>query len=326
VLIALSDLELERFFPAGCLPGMAGAIRIPTSLGADSWRSTLLQHRPQAILSAWSTPALPEDLAGSLPLRHLCHCCGSVRNLVPRRWLEEGLMVSNWGAEVAPQVAECALLLILAGLRRVGAWQIAMHLRGGWKDRATLDTATLHGRRVGIHGLGASARELVRLLQPFGCQLRVYANHTSDRTFTELGITRCADLDALMASSDVLVELAAATPANLGIVDARRIGLLPAGAVFVNVGRGAVVDEQALATAAAAGRIHLALDVYRQEPLPADSPLRGLVNATLLPHIAGPTTDRYPALGESALARLAAGMAGQPIPNLVDLEAYDRAT
>ena len=89
---------------------------------------------------------------------------------------------------------------------------------------------------------------------------------------------------------------------------------MPKGAAFVNVGRGAVVDEDALATVAAERPdIQVALDVYGTEPLPADSPFRGMENVLLLPHLGGPTTDRRRDAGDHGIENLRRYVAGKDL-------------
>jgi phosphoglycerate dehydrogenase-like enzyme len=87
-----------------------------------------------------------------------------------------------------------------------------------------------------------------------------------------------------------------------------------------------VVDEADLLRVAREGRLQIALDVFEHEPLPADSPLRGLPNVTLLPHLAGPTRDRRRDAGALALKNLRAYLRGEPLEAVVTLEVYDRST
>jgi phosphoglycerate dehydrogenase-like enzyme len=95
-------------------------------------------------------------------------------------------------------------------------------------------------------------------------------------------------LDALLAETDLLISLLPAVPATRRILDARLLSLLPPSARFVNVGRGATVDEAALIDALRSGRLAgAALDVMETEPLPEDSPLWGVPNLILTPHVAG---------------------------------------
>jgi phosphoglycerate dehydrogenase-like enzyme len=86
------------------------------------------------------------------------------------------------------------------------------------------------------------------------------------------------------------------------------------------------VDEAALAQVAKDGKIQIALDVFEVEPLPKDSPLRGLPNVTLLPHLGGPTRDRRRDSGRLALNNLRAFLNGQPLEAVVSLDVYDRST
>ena len=105
----------------------------------------------------------------------------------------------------------------------------------------------------------------------------------------------------------------------------RLLRLMPPGAAFVNVGRGKVVDEDALLRVAREGRIQVGLDVFATEPLPADSGFRGLPNAVLLPHIAGPTLERRRDAGTHALENLRAYAEGRPLKAVITPEVYDAA-
>ncbi len=297
---------------------------VEAPLSDADWRELLREKRPEIILCAWETPGLPLEAAEHL--KYLCYLCGSIRSLVPRELIERGLKVTNWGAVVSNTVAECALLLILAALRRVGNWSVAMRTQGQWKSGRHPDTLSLFGRRVGLHGLGAISRDLVRLVEPFNVQLSAYSPSVPDETFERLNVRRSETLEDLFSRADVLVELAPGKPDNYHLVGDDLLGLLPPHAVFVNLGRGMVVDEAALVRASQQRGLHIALDVYETEPLPVVSPLRSLDNITLLPHLGGPTPDRRRDCGELALQNLENYLASKPLTNLIDLGTYDRAT
>src|SRR5690606_32434867 len=147
-----------------------------------------------------------------------------------------------------------------------------------------------YDRRVGLHGFGMVARALVPLLAPFRCRIASFAPGDPDDDLARLGVERAASPEALYAGHDVIVCLVPLTPATHGLVGDGLLSHLRDGAVFVNVGRGAVIDEAALLRHAP--RLALGLDVYHDEPLPAASPLRRIPHAVLTPHIAGPTEDR----------------------------------
>jgi phosphoglycerate dehydrogenase-like enzyme len=331
-IVALSDLEVADFFPGplwgeleNLLPGYR-RIRLPLT-GPDDWERLWRASPADILICAWQTPSLNSTLqpADLKPLRYVCYLAGSVRKLVPRELIEQGLVVTNWGGSISPTVSECTLMLILMALRRASHWAVAMHRDSAWKDRSTF-TQSLLGRRVGIHGFGSISQFLVPMLRPFTSRIQAYSPSMPDAIFPSFGVKRLASLEELFAESDVVVELAAATPENYHIVTERHLRLIPEGGLFVNVGRGCLVESEGLLRVAREGRLQIALDVFEQEPLPADSPLRGLPNVTLLPHLGGPTRDRRRDSGALALKNLRAFLDGEPLDAVVTLEVYDRSS
>jgi phosphoglycerate dehydrogenase-like enzyme len=328
VLVIMTEQEKQEFMP----PDLEARLRemfpslkwVEAPLSEDQWHALLQEHQPEIVLCAWETPPLPPE--STQHLKYLCYLCGSIRKLVPREQIKQGLSVTNWGSTVSNTVAECSLLLILCALRRVGNWSVAMRTQGKWKRGRHPDTLSLFGRRVGLHGLGAISRDLVKLLVPFQVELSAYSPSVPDETFERLNVRRSESLEDLFSTADVLVELAPGKPANHHLVGDDLLELLPQQAVFVNLGRGMVVDEAALVRASRERGLHIALDVYETEPLPVDSPLRGLENITLLPHLGGPTPDRRRDCGELALNNLENYLSSKPLINLIDLDTYDRAT
>lgn len=332
VIVALSDSEIVDFFPGrmwdeltALVPGHH-RVSVPVQRPEDWLR--IWREQPASILvAAWQTPGLnsiltPADIAS---LRYVCYLAGSVRKLVPRQLVADGLLVTNWGSSISSTVAECTLMLILMALRRASHWAVAMHRDGAWKNGGVM-TQSLLGRRVGIHGFGAISQKLVPMLRPFTSDIRAFSPRVPGNIFAEHGVKPVPTLEELFSTSDVVVELAALTPENHHIVDEKILRLIPEGGVFVNVGRGSVVDESALARVAKEGKIQIALDVYEVEPLPKDSPLRGLPNVTLLPHLGGPTSDRRRDSGRLALNNLGAYLQGKPLEAVVSLDVYDRST
>ena len=166
----------------------------------------------------------------------------------------------------------------------------------------------------------------MRLLHPFGCRLSAFAPDVDGTAERDYGVKAAPSLEALFAENDIIVELAPLIPATQGSVTEKHLRLIRPGGVFVNVGRGAVVDEAALLRVAKEGKIWVGLDVFTVEPLPADSGFRGLPNVTLTPHLAGPTTDRRRDAGEFAMHNLRAYAEGRSLNAVVDLRAYDTST
>lgn len=328
ILAAITAQELREFLPEplqGELRSLTPHFRHYDTAGQSvaDFHAALHAANPEVLIACWKTPPLPAQLPSNL--RYVCYLAGSIKRLVAREHIAGGLLVSNWGGSISRIVAEWAVFHIFSCLRRATYWTLAMHREGAWKDGGT-ETASLFGRRVGLHGFGQVARELVRLLQPFGCRLSAYAPDVNGIAERDYGVKPAASLEALFADNDIIVELAPLIPETTGSVTEKHLRLIKPGGVFVNVGRGAVVDEAALLRVAQEGRIMVGLDVFTVEPLPADSGFRGLPNVTLTPHLAGPTTDRRRDAGEFALQNLRAYAEGRPLNARIDLRIYDTST
>ena len=330
LLAVVTPPELREFLPEPLVTELRGittrfSVLDPTGLSDAALARELAAINPGVLLSCWKTPALPATLPPRL--RYLCHLTGSVKRTVTRAHLIQGLVVTNWGGEISRTVAEGALLHILACLRRTSHWAIAMHQPGvaAWKNGLS-DSRSLFGRSVGIHGFGPVARELVALLKPWGCRIAIFTPDISATQVEPYSVTRAASLEALFAENEILVELAPLIPATTGIVTEKILRLIRPGGVFVNVGRGAVVDEAALLRIACEGKISVGLDVFTEEPLPADSGFRALPQVSLTPHTAGPTIDRYPDAGAFALKNIRAYVEGRPLEAVITPEVYDRSS
>lgn len=330
LLAALTPAEAEGFFPE---PGFSRLRAVaagfhtldPADLSPAAFATELAAANPEILVACWKTPALPAVLPPRL--RYVCYVSGSVKRLLSRAHLENGLLVTNWGGSISRTVAEAAMFHILACLRQASYWALAMHQPGvaAWKNGRS-DARSLFGRSVGLHGFGPVARELVGLLRPWQCPVSVFAPDLTPDLARTYGVTPAASLDALFAGNEILVELAPLIPATIGSVDERRLRLIRPGGVFVNVGRGAVVDEAALLRVAREGHLSVGLDVFAEEPLPADSGFRALPRVHLTPHLAGPTLDRYPDAGAFALRNLAAYAAGRPLEAVITPAIYDLST
>jgi phosphoglycerate dehydrogenase-like enzyme len=332
ILAALTGPEWDTFFPPSLrrrldelLPDMI--VVDPESIDAAGWQALLARVQPEILLAAWKTPALPADWAALTGgrLRYVCYLAGSVRKLVTEQMVRDGLIVTNWGNSISRTVAECGLMLAIACLRRAHQWALDMHLRGAWKD-ASLVSNSLFERRVGIHGYGAISQELRKLLLPFDVPVTTYSPSVPDALLADHQVTRAPTLERLFTDNEVIFELAALTPSSHHMVREEHLRLIPPGGVFINIGRGAVVDEAALLRVARTTDLQIGLDVYAVEPLPANHPFRGERNIMLLPHLGGPTLDRRQDSGRLALRNLAAYCAGQQLDTVISAAVYARAT
>ncbi len=204
-----------------------------------------------------------------------------------------GVPVCNNGGANAVAVSEHAMLLMLAVCRRL-TWLHGNVVAGRWRgnDVANVKLYELHGRTLGIVGLGTIGKKTARLAKAFGMIVQYYdiARLTEDQA-DALGV-RFRLLGELLRTSDIVTLHVPLTPRTRHMIGAAELKLMQKTAYLINTSRGPVVDEVALhaaltdATIAGAG-----LDVFDQEPPPADNPLFRLDNVVLTPHYAGPTWD-----------------------------------
>ena len=209
-------------------------------------------------------------------------------------------------------IAEHAMALMLAAARRVAAMDRALR-RGIWEPLSGIELA---GRTLGVIGTGGTGQEMIRMASAFGMRVLAWNRSAAAKDLPSQAVA----LDALLADADVVSVHLALTPETRGLLGARRLGLMKAGAVLVNTARGGILDEVALIAALRSGRIaHAALDVFATEPLAPGHPLAELENVTLTAHAAFKTpeaTGRLLARGLQLLRQdLAALAAGEELPD-----------
>ncbi|HEY1574265.1 MAG TPA: NAD(P)-dependent oxidoreductase [Pseudonocardiaceae bacterium] len=263
------------------------------------------------LLGAWVTgwPFAADDFGAGLKLVQLLSA-GYESVDVPAL-AAAGIPVANIGTANASTVAEHAMALILALLRQLPA-QVDLVRSGGW--RPAPPARELRGRTVGIVGLGGIGREIARRALAFDTTV-VY---TSRRVVSEVpGVTRVA-LAELLASSDVVCLAVPVTPETTGLIAAAELAVMRPSAVLVNVSRGAVVDERALAAALASGAIAGAgLDVLAVEPPSPDNPLLAMPNVLVTPHQAGLSPDAWPRIVSLAWANVVSALSGGAIAHRI---------
>lgn len=223
----------------------------------------------------------------------------------------------------ARSVAEGVVAYMLYALRDLGKFNRQM-LAEGWRDTAFRNEGLLD-QTVGLIGFGAVARHTARLLRAFGCRIRICADHVSPEEAAEYGAEK-AGLDEIMSECKIISIHLARVPETYHIIDECRLAMIRDGALLINTARGSIIDENALAKELAKGRFRAVLDVYEQEPLPMDSPLRKLDNAFLIPHMAGPTADRYPFITRALIENVQKVMRGKESEMEITREMMRRMT
>jgi phosphoglycerate dehydrogenase-like enzyme len=198
-----------------------------------------------------------------------------------------GIAVANMPGANAPSVAEGAVLLMLAALRRLPELDRATRAGTGWPSDPSLGETVrdIGGCTVGLVGYGNIAKRVETIVSAMGADVL----HTSTG---DDGHPGWRPLPNLLAASDIVSLHLPLTASTSNLVDASALALMKPGAVIVNTSRGAVIDEVALIDALRGGRLAAAgLDVFAVEPVPAGNPLLGLDNVVLTPHVSWYTAD-----------------------------------
>ncbi len=222
-----------------------------------------------------------------------------------------GTPVANCAGANATSVAEWCVSATFALVKRTVDADAAVR-RGEW-PQISLGTRELAGQHVGVVGMGAVGRQTSALFQALGCTVTYWSR--SEHADAPVPYQ---PLDALLATSDVVVLVIALGHQTRGLLDATRIATLKPGALLVNGARGEVVDEPALLEALRSGRIRAATDVYAVEPLPPASGLLGVPGLLLSPHTAGSTQEAAMRIIGQAKANLLRALDGEPVVDLVN--------
>ncbi len=205
--------------------------------------------------------------------------------------------------------AELAIALAMSLMRQIpklsremaeGTWSLPM-------------TQVLWRKTIGIVGLGHVGTHLAGIAKAFGMRVLAWGPRLTDERATAAGAER-RELDDLLRESDIVSIHATLGAESRGLIDAHRLGLMKPATYLINTARGPIVEEGALIAALRDGRIAGAgLDVFDQEPLPTDHPLRALPNVILTPHIGWPTDHAYAAFADAAADALLAWADGKPV-------------
>jgi D-2-hydroxyacid dehydrogenase (NADP+) len=207
--------------------------------------------------------------------------------------MQRGVRLTTGAGAQAEPVAVAAVTGLLALARRLPHWWTAQQ-RSEWKPLLGTEVPPdLRGQTAIIVGTGYIGSNIARLLQAFGLKtIGIRKRVQPTKHFDD--VHRLTEIDALLPSCDWLVLACPLTSETRGLMDARRLALMRPSAGLVNVSRGEVVDEAALAEALASKRLGRAyLDVFTREPLPSQSPLWTLPNVVISPHNAGASTGTY---------------------------------
>lgn len=202
---------------------------------------------------------------------------------------EKGIVVMNTPGGNTVAAAEHAISMMLAAARKIP--QAHSKLKAGKWDKKSFMGIEVHNKVLGVVGMGRIGSLVCEMAQGLGMSVIAYDPYLSHDGAKKMGVT-LVDLDELFSQADFISIHAPATPETKNLINADAFSKMKDGAVLVNCARGGIVDEDALYDALKSGKLAAAaLDVFAQEPLPADSPLLELDNLVVTPHLGASTRE-----------------------------------
>jgi phosphoglycerate dehydrogenase-like enzyme len=228
---------------------------------------------------------------------------------------ETGIHVLNASPVFATPVAEAALAMAIDLARGITETHESFRTsQEPWGPNSNSFAFDFTGSRVGIIGLGDLGSSLRKMLQPFHCEVKVYDPWLSPRRIREQNCV-AVSLDELLATSQIVFVFAGVTSDNENFIDAKKLALIPDGGVVLLMSRASVVDFPALIAELKAGRLKAGIDVFPQEPLGGDDPLRAMKGVILSSHRTGGMNTAFLNIGRLVVADIHLLLRGLPPQN-----------
>ena len=308
-------LIAEELSPA-TVAALGSGVHVRTVDGTD--RAALLREvaGAAALLVRSATQVDAEVLAAAPALRVVARAGVGLDNVDVPAATAAGVMVVNAPTSNITSAAEHAVGLVLAAARRVAAADAS--LRAGRWDRSRFTGVELAGKTLGVVGLGKIGVLVSQRLQAFEMDVVAYDPYVSASRAAQLGV-RLVGLDELLTEADVITVHLPRTPETIGLIGEDALRRVRRGVIVVNAARGGIVDERALASALADGRVGAAgLDVFEKEPC-TDSPLFGFDQVVATPHLGASTHEAQEKAGVAVARSVRQALDGELVPDAVNV-------
>lgn len=288
----------------------------------DSLRG-LPKDELRVLVTGWGSATLDRRLLDAMPrLGLVAHTGASVRGYVTQEVFARGIRVTQAGQAMARPVAEVCLTFTLMLLHRTHRMDRALHAGGPWYDPVRFgEQHELAASRITVVGASRTGRSYLAMLRGLGAEPLLVDPTITPEQAQELG-AELVGLEEGLRRARVLALHAPSLPETRHLIGARELALLPDGAGVVNTARSWLVDEAALLAEVSSGRIDAAIDVFDEEPLPLDSPWRGLPGAILTPHRAAGTVEGRLNQGRIVASEVSAWAAAEPLQHEITLAAW----
>ncbi|MEV5476457.1 D-2-hydroxyacid dehydrogenase family protein [Streptomyces sp. NPDC052207] len=256
----------------------------------------------------------PGSLFARLPRLRLLVASGMRNTVIDHAAAQaHGVTVCGTASSSAPPV-ELTWALLLGLARGIVEESNALRDGGPWQSTVGAD---LHGRRLGLLGLGKIGGRVARIGLAFGMEVVAWSRNLSEERASEVGVELAPSMNELLTSSDFVSVHLALGDRSRGLIGARELALLKPTAYLINTSRAAIVDQDALLTALHRGRIAGAgVDVFDVEPLPADHPMRTAPRLLATPHLGYVSHTNYATYYGQAVEDIQAYLSGEPVRRL----------
>ena len=286
----------------------------------DNWNAHVAElGRAEVILSTWGMPVLTPDFLAAVPnLRAVFYAAGSVKCFATEEAYEKGVLIFSARMANAIPVAEYAAATVVLSLKQFWAYSRTVRERHSWKR--TIPVAGTYHSTIGLVSLGATGRLTAERLSHLDCHLIAFDPFVQQESVRDLGVSMVS-LEEIFRLSDVVSIHAPVLPETRGMIDGRLLGMMKTGATLINTSRGAVIVERELCDILQQ-RPDLTdvLDVTDPEPPDPGSPLLGLPNVVMTPHISGSMDKEIGMMGQWMVDELAQFLLKRPLTHHVSRE------
>ena len=310
-------LVAERIAPAGLeLLAAAGDVVDGTTFDRVALLDAVAAADALVVRSATQVDA--ELIARADQLRVIGRAGVGVDNVDVAAATRRGILVCNAPQSNIVSAAEHTIALLLAVARNVPQAHAAL-VEGRW-ERSRFGGVELDGKTLGVLGFGRIGQLVAARARGLGMRILAYDPHVTRERFRELGVASAASVEEVYESSDFITLHLPLTAETHHLISHDALSRMRPGARLINAARGSLVDTDALVDALREGRIEgAALDVFEEEPLPSDSPLLGLANVVVTPHLAASTLEAQDRAGIQVAEQVAAALNGRSVLNALNI-------
>jgi D-3-phosphoglycerate dehydrogenase len=288
---------------------------VKTGLGKEALLAIIPQY--DALIVRSGTQVDADVLQAGSKLRVVGRAGVGVDNIDIPAATRAGIVVMNTPGANSIATAEQAMTLMLAASRHTAVAHAALKA-GEWK-RASYVGTELYGKTLGLIGFGLVGRLVAERALAFGMEVLAYDPLVSEEIALDLGVT-LVDLEDLLPVADYLSLHTALLPETESIINAASISLMKKGVIIINVTRGKLIDDNALADGLKSGHVRAAaIDVYRQEPPTASNPLLGLPNVLHTPHLGASTLESQRLVATQIADQVVTALRGTDFANSINM-------